>query len=386
MAVSDLTTALNRPPDKAALGYVAQLLERHNIDTEKVGALSHIGMHQMLIKNDAGEAEIHDLFGFHIKPELLGGPQWPVVQPGPVYKLPPVKAKPRDGGLKTCVILPDIQLGFYREYSPSGDGELVSTHDDVALDIALAITKRINPDKVVLLGDNLDLPEFGKYRLSNAYALTTQATIDRATELGAQVRNAAPHADIHWLSGNHEERLVNYVIDNAKAAFGLRRGNSPTDWPVLSVPYLCRFDDYGIQYVPGYPAGQVWINQRLRCVHGFKVRSNGSTAHAYLNSEKTSIIYGHIHRREWAERSREDWDGAKTIMAASPGTLAKTTGEVPSTKGGIDLDGRPLTIVEDWQQGIAVVHYEEGDGDFWYQQVPIHNGKAFYNGKVYSAE
>ena len=71
-------------------------------------------------------------------------------------------------------------------------------------------------------------------------------------------------------------------------------------------------------------------------------------------------------------------------MAASPGTLAKTSGEVPSTKGGIDLDGRPLTIVEDWQQGLAVINYEEGDGEFWYEQIAIHNKRAFYQGNVFT--
>lgn len=381
--MSDLQQTLNKGPqvNKAALGHIATLLDKHNINVDEIGEITRIGMHQMITKNDDGVAEVHDLFGFHISPSFESGPQWPVVTPGPSVKMPTNKVKPAEGAFKSCVVFPDMQIGYFRLSAES----LESTHDEEAISIALAITKKINPDKVILLGDNLDLPEFGKYRLSNAYSMTTQATIDRATLLCAQVRDAAPNAEIFWLSGNHEERLVNYVIDNAKAAFGLRRGNTPDSWPVLSVPYLCRFDDYGVQYVPGYPAGQVWINQRLRCIHGDRVRSNGSTAHAYLNTQKTSVLYGHIHRREWAERSREDWDGAKTILAASPGTLAKCNGAVPSTKGGIDLDGRPLTIVEDWQQGIGVVHYEDGDGEFWYEQVAIHNNRAFYNGKLYTS-
>jgi predicted phosphodiesterase len=292
------------------------------------------------------------------------------------------KASSKKDGYETCVVLPDMQIGYFRARS----GELESTHDEEAIDLAFTIVKNLNPDLVVLVGDNLDLPEFGKYRLSSAYALTTQASIDRATVLCAQLRTIAPNARIVWLAGNHEERLVNFVLDNAKAAFGIKRGISPDSWPVLSVPYLCRFDDYGVDYVPGYPAGQFWINQRLRVIHGTKVRSNGSTAHAYLNTEKSSVLYGHIHRREWAERSRDDFDGPKTIMAASPGTLAKCNGTVPSTKGSIDLDGRPMTIVEDWQQGIGVVTYQPGEGNFFYEQVPFHNGAAFFRGKFYNAQ
>lgn len=378
--MSDLAKDLGNT--KYALGKIAELLKRNDIDVDEIGGVKKVSLYQSLTKNEAGEAEIHDLMGIQFSPAFESGPQWPVIQQGPSVKLPVVKVKPSvANGYQTCVILPDMQIGYFRD----SNGTLVPTQDENALDISMAIIKSVNPDLIVMVGDNLDFPEFGKYRLSPSYALTTQAAIDRATTLCAQLRAIAPQARIVWLAGNHEERLVNYVLDNAKASFGLKRGNTPESWPVLSIPYLCRFDDFGVEFVPGYPAGQFWINQRLRVIHGTKVRSNGSTAHAYLGSEKTSVIYGHIHRREWAERSREDWDGAKTIMAASPGTLARCDGAVPSTKGALDLDGRPMTIVEDWQQGIAVVTYQPGEGEFWYEQVPFHSGCAMYRGKLYKS-
>ena len=116
---------------------------------------------------------------------------------------------------------------------------------------------------------------------------------------------------------------------------------------------------------------------------GDLIASGGSTAHKYLAREKTSVIYGHIHRREWAERTREDHDGPKTTMAASPGCLARIDGVVPSTKGGMDLDGRPVVRHEDWQSGFAVVDYEEGDGRFVYHQVAIHDGWCRWDGRDY---
>ena len=381
--MASLSDDLGTPPAKATLGKIAELLNRNNIDVEEVGSIKRVSLYQSLTKNDLGQAEVHDLMGIQFNPKWAEGPEWPVVQPGPSIKLPVRKViQSNTEGYKVAVILPDMQIGYYR----NADGSLEPTHDEEALSISMAIIKKLNPDRIIMVGDNLDFPEFGKYRLSPAYAITTQASIDRATTLCAELRAVAPNAVIDWISGNHEERLVNFILDNAKVSFGLRRGNTPDSWPCLSVPYLCRFNDYGVNYVAGYPAGQVWINQRLKVIHGNKVRSNGSTAHAYLNDSKVSVIYGHIHRREWAERSREDWDGAKTIMAASPGTLARCDGAVPSTKGGMDLDGRPMTIVEDWQQGLAVVSYEDGEGAFWYEQIPIHNKTAFFRGKVYSPE
>jgi hypothetical protein len=153
----------------------------------------------------------------------------------------------------------------------------------------------------------------------------------------------------------------------------------------MSVPYLCNLDDYGVEYLPGYPTGAHWINQRLHVIHGDKVASGGSTAHKYLSTVKTSVIYGHIHRREWAERTRDDHDGARTILAASPGCLAKISGEVPSTRGGHDLDGRPLYRAEDWQQGLCLVEYIPGDGEFNLEMIPIRDGWARWRGRDYVA-
>jgi len=153
---------------------------------------------------------------------------------------------------------------------------------------------------------------------------------------------------------------------------------------VLSVPFLVRMDDYGITYKPGYPAADYWLNEKLRVIHGDRVKSNGSTAHVYLNQEKTSVIYGHIHRIETAYKTREDYDGPRTIMAASPGCLARIDGAIPSTKGGVDLDGRPLTRHENWQQGLGIVTYEKkGQAKFTYECVPIYGGWAMRNGKEY---
>ena len=309
-------------------------------------------------------------------------PQWPVIQQGPQIKLPTFnEIKKEKSQFKTCVVLPDMQCGYFRDVS----GDFVPLHDEAAIDIVVEFIKETKPDVIAMNGDNADFAEFGKYRLTPAYQLTTQKTIDYLTTLAARLRSASPHAEIVWLEGNHEARLGNYILDNANAAFGLKRGNIPSSWPVMSLPYLCRFDEYGVKYLPGYPASTYWVNRKLRIIHGHKVASGGSTAHKYLATEKTSVLYGHIHRREWAERTRQDWDQDKTILAASAGCLARVDGVVPSVKGGFDLDGRPIPSTEDWQQGIAIVHYVSGDGPFHLELVPIHSGSMFYRGKNYTA-
>ena len=381
MSKKDLKNNLKKmqQPTRQTIGKLAQLLDRQNIDIDQIGDIKKISVYQSLTKDAEGEAQVHDLVGIQISPSWETGPEWPVVQPGPIIKLPKSSTTKKKTALKTCVVLPDMQIGYFR----NKEGELEGTHDERAISIALEITNDINPEMVVMVGDNLDLPELGKYRLSPAFQQTTQASIDRATEICAETRAAAPNAKISWLAGNHEERLTSFMLDNAMAAFGIRQGKHPESWPVLSIPNLCRLDDFNIEYLSGYPASTVWINEHIKVIHGDLVRSGSSTAMAYLKREKISVIYGHIHRREWAEMTREDYDGPKTVTAASPGCLARIDGAVPSTKGGTDLDGRPLKRYENWQQGLAVVQYEEGDGKFNMEMVTIREGWSLYRDKEY---
>lgn len=367
---------------KVNLGKLQALLERSGLDPDDISRVQRVNVWEGFLKNADGEAEKVDLHGISLVPRWADGPEWPVVQPGPAVRLPAVKVKAQPSGWQTAVILPDMQVGYFRNAA----GDLEPTHDEAAMSVALSVVKAAKPSLVVLVGDNADLPEFGKYRLTPAFQQTTQATVDRLTVLCAELRRAAPEARIVWLAGNHEERLPNYLLDNARAAFGLRKGNTPESWPVMSIPYLCRMDEFAVEYVPGYPASHVWITPRLKVIHGDKVRSGGSTATAYLNAEKTSVIFGHVHRREYAARTRDDHDGPREVMAASPGCLARTDGAVPSTKGATDLDGRPLKREEDWQQGLAVVEFDPDDGRFAYENVAIHDGWAMWRGKRYGAQ
>lgn len=362
---------------------IAELFEKRGIDPAEVGDLKKVSFYQTVTKDPEGEYVVHDLTAVQFTPSWDNGPKWPVITQGPSYATPKPTTKVRKAtDFQTAVIVPDIQIGFYR----GPEGTLEPTHDEAAMSVALAMIADLKPEEVVLVGDNLDLPEMGKYLTYPTYQQTTQAAIDRASLFCAQLRKAAPDADITWLAGNHEERMPKYIATNAMAAYGLKRANQPESWPVLSVPFLCRMDEYDIVYKPGYPAADYWLNEKLRIIHGDRVKSNGSTAHVYLNQEKTSVIYGHIHRIETAYKTREDYDGPRTIMAASPGCLARIDGAIPSTKGGVDLDGRPLTRYENWQQGLGIVTYEKkGQAKFTYECIPIYGGWAMRNGKEYAA-
>lgn len=378
-----LSNIENSAKRQQMLGALAELLKSKDIDISDIGSVKKISVYQQVTKGESGDVDVHNLAAIQISPRFELGPEWPVVQRGPAIKVPDRASKPKQAtGFKTCVVVPDIQIGYYR----AQHGSLEPTHDEDAISVALGVIKHLKPELIVCVGDNLDLPEMGKYLTYPSYAQTTQAAIDRATTFCAEMRAASPDARIVWLAGNHEERMPKHIAMNAVAAYGLRKGNAPDSWPVLSVPYLCRMDDFGVEYMPGYPAADVWINKKLRIIHGDRVNSSGVTATKYLNAEKTSVIYGHIHRIETAYKTREDYDGPRTIMAASPGCLCRIDGAIPSTKGGVDLDGRPIERHENWQQGLGIVTFENDEGSdhkFAYECMPIYNGWGMFRGKEF---
>ena len=366
-AVDTLFKDTDAKVGKAQIQKMAEELVRRGVDPSELGRLSRMKMYQSVTKDDLGNAHIHDMWGFHLDPSWETGPTWPVIEQAKPVRISKTNIKPSFvNGWSRCVVAPDMQIGFLR----SDKGTYEPTHDPLAIELFIQMLLHVKPSTVVLLGDNLDLPEFGKYRQHPAFQLTTQMTIDYAGELVVRIRAAVGEdCDIVWLAGNHEERLPNFIIDNAKAAFGIKRAGSTNEWPVLSVPFLLRLDEQNVTYLSGYPSNHYWLTPNLRFIHGYTVKSKGSTAHMYLNDEKVSVIYGHIHRNELAYQTRIDYDGTATIMAASPGCLARIDGYVPSMKQGFDLDGRPVISPENWQQGLAVVDYHE-DGRFDYK--PIH--------------
>jgi len=375
---------------KKTINAIAEMLARKGIDPSEIGRINKVSVYQQVTKDDVGDFIVHDLQAIQFSPKWEEGPEWPVIKQGPQIQLPKSKTKVTSPkGWEEAVIVPDIQIGFYKKNHEIS--ELEPIHDEKAISVAIQLIKDINPKQVVMVGDNLDFAEFGKFLTAAPFKQLVQAAIDRATTLCAQIREAAPNAKISWIAGNHEARMARYIQTNAEAAFGITRGKLSAElrekWPVLSVPYLCRMDEYGIDYISGYPESYVALNENIMVIHGHKVTSNGSTTTKYLNDAHVSVIYGHIHRTEYAYRTRLSKNGPRTVMAASPGCLCRIDGAVPSTKSGTDEFGRPMLMgAENWQQGLAVVQYQPpGVGNEWFNYEPmwIYNGRGFFRGKEY---
>lgn len=380
------------PRRAVVVGKVAALLEKSGIDVDDVGRIDKvvIGDYQSLTKDAEGVAHIHTMekASLVLSPKWAEGPAWPVVQPAaPAVIKAPKRRKTAPALLRQwrdSIAFGDNQIGFRLI-----DGQLDPFHDARAMNVALQVVAAYAADgrlaKVVNVGDFLDLQQQSRWVQEAAFAQTTQPAIDAGYQFLCGLRAAAPDSELVLIEGNHDRRLQNFITNNALAAFGIRRAQMPESWPVLSMPHVLRLDELDVQYVDAWPAGEYWINDRLRAIHGNKVRSSGSTANAVVKDyPNIGTLMGHIHRIESHYKTIHERSGPVRSAAIAVGCLCRVDGAVPSVNGSTGLDGRPAIHWEDWQQGLAVIHHT--DDDWRVETHQIVDGTAVIGGQVFTAE
>lgn len=342
---------------------ITKLLERSGITPDNIQHISKVNIWQGFIKNEDGEIETTDLYSVQYVPTEEERSY--LSQADPV-KISPTRIKARKNKEQLAVILPDMQAPY---------------EDPKALDVAYQIIKDLQPNEVIMNGDNLDFDLLSRF-IGDGGVESLNESITRVHQIMATIRANAPDARITWLEGNHELRLRKTLMQNAKELLGIRQ--AATGHNVLSIPFLLNLADLDIDYVSGYPANQYWVHNNLRVIHGNVVRSGGSTAAAIAKNSDVSTIFGHVHRREMYSRTVNSYNIGKVITAASFGCLSKVTGEVPSYHSGKTEDGEPVQHFENWTQGIGVVSWQNNSHDI--QQINIDTFNEYrtrYNGKIY---
>lgn len=365
------------------LGRLNELLERSGIDPADIGEVKQIRLNewQAMSKDEEGEPVITDLKGASIvlSPKWAEDPELPFVRPAtPVKVTNPRRETKREQAGGTAFIFPDQQIPY---------------HDERACDIAMQILADMRGvTHVVNLGDLIDFPNYSRFDQELRFIGTTQEAIDKAHLHLAQQRALAPNAEIVVLEGNHDRRLQKSLTQYSMDLFKLRRANTPESWPVLSLPNLLALDDIGVIYVPGYPAGEYYITDYIKCIHGRRVGQRGTVAKRVVDDERVTTITGHTHRYEMVGKSTNTRQGKKDNFAITLGCLCRTDGTVPSTNSSTDHDGNPILRHEDWQQMVGILHWGRNGLPFDFHPVFIWDmdskgGKkqAMYNGKLYTA-
>jgi len=333
------------------------------------------GSHEGYIKNADNEIEYTKPLEAHqvrFQVEFDNEPKWVPVNRVESVKLVKGEKARNPEGVEKAFIFSDIQIPF---------------HDKEALQVALDVLRDVKPDRVVFIGDLLDLSAWSKYEQQPEWATATQDAIIEAHQLLATVRKLLPSADIQVIEANHELRMPKTLLRNAMAAYGLRRADQPEGFPVMSVPYLCAFDTLDVKWVPGYPANRVYLAPELQIIHG--TTSGKGNAGRTARSQKTSTIYGHDHRLAMDVETINTYDGGEQIFSYGVGCLCRIDGHVPSVKSGRKLDGTPVRNLENWSQGFLIATYIPDGGPFHVEQIAIntlHDYQTMFRGKIYGSQ
>lgn len=359
------TTVITVPTEH--LPYHERLQEA--LTTEGAVSSARFSDWQSLTKDATGEAQIHDLHGSRFEVKFDSEPRWPVVNRVESRRLER-KIRGEQLSLPKTDIISDLQWPFV---------------DLQALDVTCQILRERQPNTLIIGGDLMDLSAWSKYTQRPEWATVTQQSVNEIHQFLASLRKMLPTSRIVVVEGNHEKRMPDVLLNNAKAAYGLKRADQPEGWPVLSIPYLTAMDTLDIEYHDGFPANPLWLNPELQ----FKHRAKGRGANAVANNERYSTVYGDNHRIESQYKTYPTMDGAKTYGVFGVGCLCRLDGHTPGANTGLHLDGTVAENYSDnWQQGFMLIDHH-ADGSYSANQVFIDtfNGyKAIYNGKLYEAK
>lgn len=300
------------------------------------------------------------------------GPKWPLIQPAKAVEVKYVERPALPTKLfTTTLVVPDMQVGFLRDLE---SGKLVPIHDPEAIQAALEITAHIRPDKIVHIGDALDMTEWSRFLQHDEFHRTTQPSVDECSRIMALFRSASGERENldDFIPGNHERRAREYIQKNARAAYNLRPAmKTPKDWPAFTIPWLLNFDKLKLSYAGEWPGGEVYIQNNLRATHDLAKKTD-------LN---VSTIYGHLHRVFQNTRTIYTRYGMERIVEACVGCLCKVG--TRASKLALMRTNTPSNQGRnDWQNGLCVV---TSDGkDFAIELIQIENGRAIYRDRKFS--
>jgi len=298
-------------------------------------------------------------------------------QPATPARITPSRRKPIVRDHKTLLVFGDMQADFRRI-----DNELEPIHDVSAVNALLALSKDLQPDEAINLGDTLDLSSLSRFNAdSDHFYRTLGPSFQYIHNTYAQMQSDNPEMKITEVDSNHHKRLTDFVLKQMPSFYGVRQaGADPTDYPVMTYPYLANLKHLGVNWVGGYGAAEYRYKDDLVFIHGNFSVSGGSTA-AKLSKQNPdrNIVQGHAHTAQ--EHYRTTRDG-RYLGAFVVGALCRLDGVVPSYHSSIDEMGAPVHYQENWQQSVAIIR-DYDDGNYQFQQLPIRNGKLFFDGKLY---
>lgn len=220
--------------------------------------------------------------------------------------------------MERIVVVSDLQIPY---------------HDPKAVHNLIDFIKRYKPDRVVSIGDEIDLPQVSRFEKGRfgEYARTIGKDRDTTVRLLEQLRVT----DV--IRSNHTDRLFTYIASNAAGLMGL---------PELQLENFLRLNDLGITYwKKPMPIAPGWV-----AVHGDHGRISqvaGQTALKQALQHGKSLVCGHTHRL-----------GVSSVTEASGGIVGRI---LTGFEVGNLMDFKKAHYTHgsaNWQQGFGLLYVD----------------------------
>jgi hypothetical protein len=256
---------------------------------------------------------------------------------------------------------------FIRFIIPDTHGSLI---DQAAADAMFSDMERMGASikEVVLLGDHLECGGFLAEHHALGYVAQSEYTfaddVIAANAFLDRVQSIAPKAVIHYLEGNHENRIERWILDrvvghSADAAFLHQMFSTPS---VLSLEKRgIKFYSSGVKYGLRVP-GAIKLG-KCHFLHGSN--HGAGVARKMASSFGGNVVFAHVH----------------TQQSVTVRTVAG--GEIGAWCPGCVCQLQPLyrhSSITDWSHGHAFQIVDSTSGEFLHVNVPVVAGKSLLRG------
>jgi predicted phosphodiesterase len=229
----------------------------------------------------------------------------------------------------------------------------VPYQDKECIELLLKFAKNLQPDKLFILGDFVDMYSISKFSRNPERVLNLEWEFEQGREVLDRIDRAIPKAEKIFIGGNHEDRLRKFLWNN------------PVLNGCIKLEEKLGLTDYGYTY---HEYGHNYTYQTLIYTHGYKVNKYSAyTAKNLLDDIGMSVISGHTHRL--GTHYKTNHSGA--LIGIENGCLCIND---------LSFDWFQREI-PDWQHGFSVVKFIEDR--FNINQVCIPKHKFIIYGKQY---
>lgn len=169
--------------------------------------------------------------------------------------------------IETHLVINDIHAPYYNK--------------DI-LKLVLKFAKKLDPDKLINMGDGVDCPSISKFDRRLERVTTIAQDFKAGYDVNGMVADAVGDSEKFYLLGNHEDRFNSY-LSRHHAMEGL-----------VDMDKMIGLDDFGYKSIP---YGDEYVYNGFHYMHGTSVRKfAGYTAKGELYDQWVSGMMGHTHR------------------------------------------------------------------------------------------